>query len=108
MEFIKPAMSVDEIVDSEADSEQAIDEPKMYKILLLNDDFTPMDFVTDVLQRFFGSTEENAVRLMLKVHNEGKAECGVFTFDVAETKYTQVIDYAREHNHPLRCQVEAE
>ena len=80
--------------------------PKMYRVLLLNDDFTPMDFVITVLQRFFSLDNEQATRIMLKVHNEGRAACGVFSRDVAATKVEQVSAFARQHQHPLACLME--
>ena len=80
--------------------------PKMYRVLLLNDDFTPMDFVITVLQRFFSLDTEQATRIMLKVHNEGRAACGVFSRDVAATKVEQVSAFARQHQHPLACLIE--
>ncbi|MGE5470689.1 MAG: ATP-dependent Clp protease adapter ClpS [Bacteroidota bacterium] len=80
--------------------------PKMYKVMLLNDDFTPMDFVIIVLQRFFSLDNEQATRIMLKVHNEGRGICGVFTRDVAATKVEQVSAFARQHQHPLACVME--
>lgn len=80
--------------------------PKMYKVLLLNDDFTPMDFVIAVLQRFFSLDLEQATRIMLKVHNEGRGVCGVFPRDIAATKVEQVSDFARQHQHPLACIME--
>ncbi len=80
--------------------------PKMYRVLLLNDDFTPMDFVITVLQRFFSLDTEQATRIMLKVHNEGRAACGVFSRDVAATKIEQVSAFARQHQHPLACLME--
>ncbi|GAB1368694.1 ATP-dependent Clp protease adapter ClpS [Azonexus hydrophilus] len=80
--------------------------PKMYRVLLLNDDFTPMDFVITVLQRFFSLDTEQATRIMLKVHNEGRAACGVFSRDVAATKVEQVSAFARQHQHPLACLME--
>lgn len=81
--------------------------PRPYKVVLLNDDFTPMDFVVFVLQQFFNMDSENATRIMLQVHIEGKGVCGVFTYDVAETKVAQVNHCARSHEHPLLCQMEA-
>jgi len=78
----------------------------MYKVLLLNDDYTPMDFVVDVLQKFFGKSREQATRIMLKVHNEGRGLCGVYPRDIAATKVEQVAAYAREHQHPLVCVME--
>ncbi len=80
--------------------------PRMYKVLLLNDDFTPMDFVIGVLQRFFAMDLEQATRIMLKVHNEGRGICGVFPRDIAATKVEQVSNYARQHQHPLACVME--
>ncbi len=80
--------------------------PKMYKVVLLNDDYTPMDFVINVLQRFFSLDTEQATRIMLKVHNEGRAACGVYTRDIAATKVEQVIAYANQHQHPLACIME--
>ena len=80
--------------------------PKMYKVLLLNDDYTPMDFVIDVLQRFFSLGTEQATRIMLKVHHEGRGACGVFPRDIAATKVEQVLAYARQHQHPLACTME--
>lgn len=80
--------------------------PSLYRVLLLNDDFTPMEFVVHVLERFFSKTGDQATRIMLHVHNHGVGECGVFTFEVAETKVTQVMDFARKHQHPLQCVME--
>jgi ATP-dependent Clp protease adaptor protein ClpS len=80
--------------------------PPMYKVMLLNDDYTPMEFVVDLLEIFFGLNRELATRIMLKVHTEGKAVCGVFTRDIAETKAQQVNQYAKEHQHPLLCEIE--
>lgn len=80
--------------------------PKMYKVMLLNDDFTPMEFVIAVLQRFFSLDTEQATRIMLKVHNEGRGVCGVFPRDIAATKVEQVSAYARQHQHPLACVME--
>jgi ATP-dependent Clp protease adaptor protein ClpS len=80
--------------------------PPMYQVFMMNDDFTPMEFVVEVLQRFFLMNREKATQVMLQVHTRGQASCGVFTKDVAETKAAQVIRYAREKNHPLLCRVE--
>ena len=80
--------------------------PKMYKVVLLNDDFTPMDFVIYVLQKFFTLDREQATRIMLKVHNEGRGVCGIFPRDIAATKVEQVIAFARQHQHPLACIME--
>ena len=81
--------------------------PPPYKVVLVNDDFTPMDFVVLVLQQFFNMDSEDATRVMLQVHTKGKGVCGVFTRDVAETKVAQVNRCARSHGHPLLCQMEA-
>ncbi|WP_370519461.1 ATP-dependent Clp protease adapter ClpS [Alcanivorax sp. DP30] len=81
-------------------------QPSMYKVWMLNDDYTPMDFVVEVLEDFFNMGREQATRVMLAVHTEGKAVCGVFPRDIAETKATQVVEYARENQHPLMCQVD--
>jgi len=80
--------------------------PSNYKVLMLNDDYTPMEFVVLVLQSFFSMSIEDATRVMLQVHQRGVAVCGVFTYEVAETKVTQVIDFARENQHPLQCTLE--
>lgn len=80
--------------------------PKMYRVLLLNDDFTPMDFVITVLQRFFAIDKERSIQIMLKVHNEGRAICGVYPRDIAATKVEQVTNFARQHLHPLACVME--
>ena len=80
--------------------------PPMYKVLLLNDDYTPMEFVVLVLQKFFGMTRERATQVMLKVHREGMGVCGVYPHDVASTKVQQVAAYARKHQHPLQCVME--
>lgn len=80
--------------------------PPMYKILLLNDDFTPMEFVIEVLKIFFYMNQEQATRIMLKVHTEGVGVCGVYTSDIASTKVKQVVEFARKNQHPLRCVME--
>ena len=80
--------------------------PSLYKVLLLNDDYTPMEFVVAVLQRFFRMGIEDATRVMLHVHQRGVGVCGIFTYEVAETKVSQVIDFARENQHPLQCTLE--
>ncbi|MFZ4689095.1 MAG: ATP-dependent Clp protease adapter ClpS [Polymorphobacter sp.] len=80
--------------------------PALYKVLMLNDDYTPMEFVVLTLQRFFKMDIEAATRVMLHVHQRGVGVCGIFTYEVAETKVNQVIDFAREHNHPLQCTME--
>ena len=80
--------------------------PSLYRVLLLNDDFTPMEFVVHVLQQFFNKSYEDAYTIMLHVHQNGVGECGVFTYEVAETKVTLVMDFARRHQHPLQCVME--
>ncbi len=80
--------------------------PPMYKVMLLNDDYTPMEFVVLVLQKFFGMTRERATQVMLKVHREGIGVCGVYPRDVASTKVQQVAAYSRKHQHPLQCVME--
>lgn len=80
--------------------------PQMYKVILFNDDYTTMEFVIGVLQRFFAMDLERAQQVMLKVHNEGSAVCGIYTRDVAETKTVQVMEFAKQHEHPLRCAME--
>ena len=82
--------------------------PPMYKLLLLNDDYTPMEFVVRVLQQFFSKSREQATQIMLKVHNEGIGLCGIYPHGIAETKVNQVTAFAREHQHPLQCIMEQE
>ena len=82
--------------------------PSLYKVLMLNDDYTPMEFVVHVLERYFSKQREEATRIMLHVHRRGVGLCGVFTYEIAETKVTQVVDYARKHQHPLQCTLERE
>jgi ATP-dependent Clp protease adaptor protein ClpS len=82
--------------------------PSLYKVLLLNDDYTPMEFVILVLERFFNKSRDEATRIMLHVHHKGVGICGVYTYEVAETKVTQVMDFARQHQHPLQCTMEKE
>ncbi|MBB3808658.1 ATP-dependent Clp protease adaptor protein ClpS [Pseudochelatococcus contaminans] len=80
--------------------------PNMYRVLLLNDDYTPMEFVVHILESFFNKNKEEATRIMLHVHQTGVGECGIFTYEVAETKVTQVMDFSRKHQHPLQCVME--
>ena len=82
--------------------------PRMYRVLLMNDDYTPMEFVVTILRKIFRLTEEQSVQLMLKVHTEGSGVCGVFTAEVAETRVREVLALAREHQHPLKCTMEPE
>jgi ATP-dependent Clp protease adaptor protein ClpS len=85
-----------------------LQKPPLYKVILLNDDFTPMDFVVIILQRFFYKNREEATRIMLHVHQRGIGVCGLYTREIAETKVRQVLSFAKEHRHPLQCTLEAE
>jgi ATP-dependent Clp protease adaptor protein ClpS len=85
-----------------------VKKPSMYKVLMLNDDYTPMEFVVHVLERFFGKSTEEATRIMLHVHQKGVGVCGVYTFEVAETKVNQTMELARKNQHPLQCTLEKE
>ena len=80
--------------------------PPLYKVIILNDDYTPMEFVVEVLQRFFSLSRDKATSVMLHVHTRGRGVAGVFTYEIAETKVVMVNDYAREHQHPLQCTLE--
>lgn len=82
--------------------------PDMYKVLILNDDYTPMEFVVYVLERFFSMSPQHATQIMLMVHRRGVGVCGVFTYEIAETKVHQVMEFARQHEHPLQCTLEKE
>lgn len=82
--------------------------PSLYKVLLLNDDYTPMEFVVHILERFFSKSRDEATTIMLHVHRHGVGICGIFTYEVAETKVASVIDFARRHQHPLQCTMERE
>lgn len=82
--------------------------PSMYRVLLLNDDYTPMEFVVHILEQYFSKSPEAAMRIMLHVHQKGVGVCGVYTYEVAETKVAQVMDLARRHEHPLQCTMEKE
>ncbi|MFE8071624.1 ATP-dependent Clp protease adapter ClpS [Marinobacteraceae bacterium S3BR75-40.1] len=90
----------------EETAKPAVKRPSLYKVVMLNDDFTPMDFVVEVLMKFFAHNEEKATQIMLTVHTEGKAVCGVYTRDIAETKAAQVNQYSSECEHPLLCEIE--
>ncbi|WP_421728666.1 ATP-dependent Clp protease adapter ClpS [Brevundimonas sp.] len=83
-----------------------LQKPSLYRVLILNDDYTPMEFVVYVLERFFQKDREAATRIMLHVHQHGVGVCGVFTYEVAETKVAQVVETARRHQHPLQCTME--
>ncbi len=80
--------------------------PNLYRVLLLNDDYTPMEFVVHILERFFNKSIEEATTIMLHVHHHGVGECGVYTYEIAETKVMMVMDFARKHQHPLQCVME--
>jgi ATP-dependent Clp protease adaptor protein ClpS len=88
------------------ESAPKIKRPPLYQVVLINDDYTPMEFVVDILQRFFAMDRTKATRVMLEVHTKGKGVCGVFTYEIAETKVAQVIAYARQHQHPLMATLE--
>lgn len=88
------------------ESKPKLKRPPLYKVVLLNDDYTPMDFVVHILEQYFGMGREKAAQIMLQVHTQGKGVCGVFSRDVAETKVAQVTDCSREHQHPLKCIME--
>lgn len=103
------SMSKDGIISHDKQLEavkRKVQPPPMYKVLLNNDDYTPMDFVVEVLMRFFSMNAEKANQLMLTIHYQGKAVCGIFTAEVAETKVMQVNQYSRKHQHPLMCSME--
>ena len=114
--MIRPRLSEDDNKDDDGESGTGIitktrtktKKPSLYKVLLLNDDYTPMEFVVYVLERFFNKGSEDATRIMLHVHNKGVGVCGVFTYEVAETKVAQVMSFARQHQHPLQCTMEKE
>ena len=92
----------------EAKEKPSLKEPRKYKVVLLNDDYTPMEFVVDILKHFFHLGEALATQVMLQVHFQGRGVCGVFTRDIAETKVVQVNDYAKRNQHPLLCSMEPE
>ena len=81
-------------------------QPSMYKVLLLNDDYTPMEFVVTLLEKLFGLDRGKATRIMLQVHTHGKGVCGIYTYEIAETKVAQVSEYSQRHQHPLLCEME--
>lgn len=89
------------------ESKPQLKRPPMYQVVMLNDDYTPMEFVVEVLERFFAMGREKATRIMLTVHTQGRAVCGIYSRDVAESKAMQVNRYARENQHPLLCEIEA-
>ncbi len=112
--FVETLMAENDAPENEGDSSVLLEtrektaRPPLYKVMLLNDDFTPMEFVVHVLERFFGMTHAQAFELMLVVHKKGVAVVGVFSHEVAETKVSQVMDFARRHQHPLQCTMEKE
>ena len=99
-----PARPDNSVVVEEARPQ--VKQPPLYQVVLLNDDYTPMEFVVDILQRFFAMDRTKATRVMLEVHTKGKGVCGLFTYEIAETKVAQVIAYARQHQHPLMATLE--
>ena len=101
----KQKSGLDESIAVE-ESRPELKPPRRFKVVLMNDDYTPMEFVVEVLENFFGMDREKATRVMLHVHTRGKGVCGVFSRDVAETKVAQVNEYARHHQHPLLCAME--
>lgn len=88
------------------EAEPELKEPSQYKVVLLNDDYTPMDFVVKILESFFQKNRQEATRIMLEIHTQGKGICGTFSYEIAETKVSQVNDYSRENQHPLLCTLE--
>jgi ATP-dependent Clp protease adaptor protein ClpS len=88
------------------EAQPKVKQPPLYQVVLLNDDYTPMEFVVDVLEKFFRMDRTTATRVMLEVHTKGKGVCGVFTYEIAETKVALVTGYARDHQHPLMCTLE--
>lgn len=95
-------------IDYELQRKGEAKKPNLYKVILLNDDYTPMDFVVHILENFFGMNNDTAVQIMLQVHNEGQGICGIFPREIAETKAAQVTEYSRQHQHPLQCRMEKE
>lgn len=91
-----------------APAKPKLQQPPRYRVLMLNDDYTPMDFVIEVLEGLFNMERERATRTMLQVHTEGQAQCGIFTFEIAEAKVEQANSYAQHHGHPLQCTMEEE
>ena len=97
-------LDFDQLVEDEV--KDALKPPSMYKVILVNDDYTPMDFVIEVLQVFFRKNEQEATDIMLTIHHQGKGICGIFPFGIAETKVIQVNQFARQNQHPLLCSLE--
>lgn len=90
------------------ETKPALKKPKLYKVLLLNDDYTPMEFVVEILEQFFSKPREQAIQIMLHVHQKGVGVCGLYTYELAETKVRQVLDFAGKNQHPLQCTMEPE
>ena len=88
------------------ESRPMLKKPRMFQVILLNDDYTPMEFVVELIEQFFYKSRENATRIMLSIHTEGKGVCGIYTEDVAETKAAVVTQYSMDHQHPLLCEIE--
>ncbi len=114
LQFLQLTLSKESDADSIGDGSVIVQEekpalrrPPMYKVVLLNDDYTPMEFVVEILERFFSMDREKATRVMLAVHTQGKGVCGVYSRDIAETKAAQVNQYSRQNEHPLLCEIEA-
>ena len=109
---IKNSMTNDDHNDSSGqlilDSRTKTKKPSMYKVIMLNDDYTPMEFVVHVLQKFFGRSSGEATQIMLNVHQRGSGICGIYSFEIAESKAQKTIDYARKNDHPLQLQLEKE
>jgi ATP-dependent Clp protease adaptor protein ClpS len=105
-EYENDTPQFDEGVDVKVKPE--VKRPSMYKVILLNDDYTPMDFVVEVLQKFFGINQDHAIEIMLTVHQRGLAVVGIYTYEIAETKVTQVLEYSRHCKQPLQCTMEKE
>ena len=102
----KPQHTLDAPIVQEA--KPKLQKPQLYKVILLNDDYTPMEFVVIILERFFAKNREDATRIMMHVHQRGIGVCGIYTREIAETKVQQVLTYAQEHQHPLQCTLEPE
>ncbi len=102
----KPQQALDAPIVQEA--KPKLQKPQLYKVILLNDDYTPMEFVVIILERFFAKNREDATRIMMHVHQKGIGVCGIYTREIAETKVQQVLTYAQEHQHPLQCTMEPE
>ena len=94
--------------DVKTQKKAKVDKPALYKVVMINDDYTPMDFVVFVLQNFFGKSEQEAIEIMLQIHNHGIAVCGLYSYEIAETKAHQVISFALQNEHPLQCKLEKE